>query len=349
VVLSNSCGPCIGQWHRPQTDIYDPSVPNTIVTSFNRNFAKRNDGNPLTNAFVTSPETSIILAFSGDLSFNPETDSLKTKDGKDFRFKPPTGNYLPERGFDPGMDTYQAPAEDGSGLTVKVDPESERLQLLEPFQQWDGQDIEDAVVLIKARGKCTTDHISMAGPWLKYRGHLDNISNNMLIGAINDQNGEENTVENVLSGGTGKVPDVARDYKAQSKPWVVIGDGNYGEGSSREHAALEPRHLGGRAVITRSFARIHETNLKKQGMLPLTFDKAEDYDKVQTGDSVSIRGLGTFEPGTQLQLIIKKKDGAELAPIPLNHTFNAEQIEWFKAGSALNLMKKNMAEAAAQQ
>ena len=343
VVLSNSCGPCIGQWHRPQSDIYDPSVPNTIVTSFNRNFAKRNDGNPLTNAFVTSPETSIILAFSGDLSFNPETDSLKKPDGTEFRFEPPTGDYLPAQGFDPGMDTYQPPAEDGSGLTVKVDPESDRLQLLEPFNKWDGKDIEDATVLIKARGKCTTDHISMAGPWLKYRGHLDNISNNMLIGATNDENGKENTVENVLSGGTGKVPDVARDYKAQHKPWVVVGDSNYGEGSSREHAALEPRHLGGRAVITRSFARIHETNLKKQGMLPLTFDKPDDYDKVQTGDSVTIRGLGTFEPGTQLQMIVKKKDGTELAPIPLNHTFNSEQIEWFKAGSALNLMKINMA------
>jgi len=209
--------------------------------------------------------------------------------------------------------------------------------------KWDGNDIEDAVVLIKARGKCTTDHISMAGPWLKYRGHLDNISNNMLIGAINDQNGEENTVENVLNGGTGKVPDVAREYKAQGKPWVVIGDGNYGEGSSREHAALEPRHLGGRAVITRSFARIHETNLKKQGMLPLTFDNVADYDLVQTGDSVSIRGLDSFQPGCQLQLIVTKKDGAQLAPIALNHTFNSEQIEWFKAGSALNLMKANMA------
>jgi len=282
------------------------------------------------------------LAFSGNLDFNPATDAIKKPDGTEFRFKPPTGNYLPPKGFDPGMDTYQAPAEDGSGLKVVVDPNSDRLELLQPFNKWDGKDIEDAVVLIKARGKCTTDHISMAGPWLKFRGHLDNISNNCLIGAINDANGKENTVENVLDGTEGKVPDVGRVYKANNTPWIVIGDNNYGEGSSREHAALEPRHLGGRAVIVRSFARIHETNLKKQGMLPLTFADKADYDKTQTGDRVSIRGLNDFKPGKQLQLVVKTKDGKELAPIQLNHTFNDEQIEWFKAGSALNLMKQKM-------
>eukprot|EP01083_Nonionella_stella_P028853 79519_1 len=342
IVLSNSCGPCIGQWNRPTSDTYDPAVPNTIVTSFNRNFAKRNDGNPNTNAFVTSPETCTVLAFSGDLSFNPATDSIQKPDGTEFRFKPPSGDYLPPNGFDPGMDTYQAPAKDGSTLSVNVDPKSDRLQLLDPFTPWNGKDIEDATVLIKARGKCTTDHISMAGPWLKYRGHLDNISNNCLIGAINDANGKENTVENVLNGTEGGVPEVAREYKASNRPWVVIGDSNYGEGSSREHAALEPRHLGGAAVITRSFARIHETNLKKQGMLPLTFANPSDYDKIQTGDSVSIRGLNTFKSGQPLQLVIKKQDGTELESIQLNHTFNNEQIEWFKAGSALNLMKQQL-------
>merc|ERR1712129_460808 len=232
---------------------------------------------------------------------------------------------------------------DGSDLKVVVDPNSDRLELLAPFEKWDGKDIEDAVVLIKARGKCTTDHISMAGPWLKFRGHLGNISNNCLIGAINDANGKENTVENVLDGTEGKVPDVGRVYKADNTPWIVIGDNNYGEGSSREHAALEPRHLGGRAVIVRSFARIHETNLKKQGMLPLTFDNVGDYDAVQTGDSVDILGLkDAFAPGKQLELVVTKPDGAKKGPFKLNHTFNAEQIEWFKAGSALNRMKQTM-------
>jgi len=342
ILLSNSCGPCIGQWHRPKSEIYDPDKPNSIVTSFNRNFAKRNDGNPLTNAFVTSPETCTVLAFAGKLDFNPATDAIKKPDGSEFRFKPPTGNYLPPNGFDPGMDTYQEPAKDGSKLAVSVDPNSERLQLLSPFSAWDGNDIEDATVLIKARGKCTTDHISMAGPWLKFRGHLDNISNNCLIGAINDANGKENSVENVLSGSEGGVPDTAREYKKAKRAWVVVGDDNYGEGSSREHAALEPRHLGGRAVITRSFARIHETNLKKQGMLPLTFANKADYDKIQTGDSVSIRGLKSFAPGKPLELVVTKKDGKQVTGIPLNHTFNDEQIEWFKAGSALNLMKSKL-------
>jgi len=329
-VLANACGPCIGQWDR--TDVPKDSK-NTIVTSYNRNFTKRNDGNPNTHCFVTSPDVSTIMAFSGSLDFNPETDKLG-----DFQFKAPTGTFLPPNGFDKGENTYQAPAEDGSKVKVNVSPTSDRLQLLDPFTKWDGKDIEDAVVLIKARGKCTTDHISMAGPWLKFRGHLDNISNNCLIGAINDVNGEANNINNVLTGKSGGVPDTARDYKAKNQSWVVVGDENYGEGSSREHAALEPRHLGGRAIIVKSFARIHETNLKKQGMLPLTFDNPKDYDLLQTGDKISIVGLDKFAPDVPLTLKAGDKE------IKLNHTFNGEQIEWFKAGSALNAMKNKMAE-----
>jgi len=327
-VLANACGPCIGQWDRPDHG------KNTIVTSYNRNFTKRNDGNPNTHAFVTSPDVATMMAFSGTLDFNPEVSDI---DG--FKFTPPTGVFLPPNGFNPGENTYQAPAEDTAGLSVNVDPTSDRLQLLSPFAKWNGKDIDDAVVLIKARGKCTTDHISMAGPWLKFRGHLDNISNNMLIGAINDVNGEANTIENVLTGETGAVPATARDYKAKGQDWVVVGDENYGEGSSREHAALEPRFLGGRAVVVKSFARIHETNLKKQGMLPLTFANKADYDTLQTGDKVSIVGLEQLAPGVDLTMVVKKSDGST-NNITLNHTFNAEQIEWFKAGSALNAMKE---------
>jgi len=332
-VLANACGPCIGQWTRSDVPM---GTPNTIVTSFNRNFTKRNDGNPQTHAFVTSPEVATLMAFSGTLDFDAQTDDI---DG--FRFSPPQGVFLPPNGFDAGENTYQAPAEDGSGLEVTVSPTSDRLQILEPFSQWNGKDVEDAVVLIKARGKCTTDHISMAGPWLKYRGHLDNISNNCLIGAINDANGEANNIANVLTGGTGGVPEVARDYKAKSQDWVVIGDENYGEGSSREHAALEPRFLGGRAIVVKSFARIHETNLKKQGMLPLTFDDNADYDKLQTGDRVNIRGLDTFAPGVPFTMEVTKMDGSTCS-FPLHHTFNEEQIVWFKHGSALNAMKAAM-------
>lgn len=332
-VLANACGPCIGQWNRSDVEM---GTPNTIVTSYNRNFTKRNDGNPQTHAFVTSPEVSTMMAFSGSLDFDPQTQDI---DG--FKFSPPSGVFLPPNGFDAGENTYQAPAEDGSGLTVNVSPTSDRLQLLEPFVEWNGRDVEDAVVLIKARGKCTTDHISMAGPWLKYRGHLDNISNNCLIGAINDANGEANNIENVLTGGFGGVPEVARDYRAKGQDWVVVGDENYGEGSSREHAALEPRFLGGRAIIVKSFARIHETNLKKQGMLPLTFADPADYDKMMTGDRVNIRGLDTFAPGVPLTLEVTKIDGTQYS-FPLNHTFNEEQIVWFKNGSALNAMKKAM-------
>lgn len=333
-VLANACGPCIGQWDR----VEGAGEANTIVTSYNRNFAKRNDGNPQTHAFVTSPELTTALAFAGDLGFDPRSDAIPTPDGKEFRFEEPTGDELPSRSFTPGANTYQPIPADSAGVEVNVSPDSDRLQLLSPFAAWDGRDIEGARVLIKARGKCTTDHISMAGPWLKYRGHLDNISNNMLIGAENADTGAVNEVHNALTGGTGEVPAVARAYKAAGVPWVVIGDENYGEGSSREHAALEPRHLGGRAVIVRSFARIHETNLKKQGMLPLTFADPADYDRVKGTDEVSILGLTELAPGSQLTLRVK--GGAD---IKLNHTMNANQIGWFKAGSALNLIAAEQA------
>lgn len=333
-VLANACGPCIGQWDRQDM----PEGKNTIVTSYNRNFAKRNDGNPNTHCFVTSPELCVAWAFGGKLSFDPRTDSI---DG--FKFDPPSGDYLPEQGFDPGEDTYQAPDADGSGLKVVVDEKSERLQLLDPFKAWDKKDVE-GTVLIKAQGKCTTDHISMAGSWLRFRGHLDNISNNMLIGAVNDANGKVNCIKSVINGEEGGVPDVARTYKASGLDWIVVGDENYGEGSSREHAALEPRHLGGRAVIVRSFARIHETNLKKQGMLPLTFASPADYDKLQTGDNIKLQiaGEGRLVPGVPVNLTVTKSDGDEFV-VKLDHTFNNEQIEWFKHGSALNAMKNAMA------
>merc|ERR1719265_2603859 len=328
-VLANACGPCIGQWDRQDVEI---GTPNSIVTSYNRNFTKRNDGNPKTHAFVTSPDISTIMAFTGRIDFNPEKDSI---DG--FKFQPPVGTFLPNEGFDPGQNTYQSPAEDGSDLVVNISPTSDRLQLLTPFEAWNKIDIDDAIVLIKTRGKCTTDHISMAGPWLKYRGHLDNISNNMLIGAVNDFNGETNNVRNVLTNQNNPVPEVARYYKSKNIDWIIVGDENYGEGSSREHAALEPRFLGGKAVICKSFARIHETNLKKQGMLPLTFANSSDYVKIQTGDRISIKGLKNFLPGKQLTLQVTKNKTS--STIPLNHSFNLEQIEWFKAGSALNAMK----------
>lgn len=283
-VLSNSCGPCIGQWKR--TDVAKGEA-NSIITSFNRNFAARNDGNPATHAFVASPELVTAFAIAGDLSFNPEKDSLIGADNREIMLEIPQGDELPRAGFDPGMDTYQAPpALDKRGsLSVKVDPASNRLQLLSPFNKWNGDDIKDALVLIKVKGKCTTDHISMAGPWLKYRGHLDNISNNMLIGAINIENGKANAVTNQLTKQQEQpVPATARHYKKEGVSWVVVGDENYGEGSSREHAALEPRHLGGVAIIVKSFARIHETNLKKQGMLPLTFANPADYEKIAPTD-----------------------------------------------------------------
>jgi aconitate hydratase len=333
-VLANACGPCIGQWNR--TDV-PANTPNSIVTSYNRNFSKRNDGNPHTHAFVTSPEITTAMAFAGTLNFNPLSDTIDTPDGKKFKFSTPNGNELPSSSFDPGANTYQAPPADGSKVSVEVSPTSTRLQLLTPFKKWSGKDITGARVLIKAKGKCTTDHISMAGPWLKYRGHLDNISNNMLIGAINAENNEANKVYNAVTGEFGAVPDTARVYKKNDIPWVVVGDENYGEGSSREHAALEPRHLGGVAIIVRSFARIHETNLKKQGMLPLTFANPADYDKIEPRDTIDIVGLTSFAPGKPLTLVVHKADGKKLE-VPVNHTFNEGQIAWFKAGSALNLM-----------
>ncbi|MFC5269733.1 aconitate hydratase [Adhaeribacter terreus] len=337
VVLANACGPCIGQWAR-HTD--DPKRRNSIITSFNRNFAKRNDGNPNTHAFVASPEIVTAFAIAGDLTFNPLTDTLKNKNGEDVMLDEPQGVEMPVKGFAVEDAGFVAPAADGSQVSVIVDPASDRLQLLEGFQPWNGQDLTGMRLLIKAQGKCTTDHISMAGPWLKYRGHLDNISNNMLIGAINAFNGEANKVKNQLVSGTpyAEVPAVARTYKAAGIGSVVVGDENYGEGSSREHAAMEPRHLGVRAVLVKSFARIHETNLKKQGMLGLTFANKEDYNKIQEDDTIDIVGLTDFQPGKALKVVLHHADGSTDS-FEVNHTYNEGQIAWFKAGSALNLIR----------
>jgi len=288
---------------------------------------------------VTSPELVTALSIAGRLDFNPTKDELVGSDGKKFKLSAPFGDELPKSGFDPGQDTYAPPPSDGSNVKVDVDANSNRLQLLEPFDKWDGSDLTDMVVLIKVKGKCTTDHISAAGPWLKYRGHLDNISNNMFIGATNIENNEMNKIKNQLTGEWGAVPDVARHYKANGVKWVTVGDENYGEGSSREHAALEPRHLGGRAIIVKSFARIHETNLKKQGLLPLTFANPSDYDKIQPTDKISLKGLKDLAPGKPVVCEIKHKDGKK-EEIALNHTMNELQITWFKAGSALNRMKE---------
>lgn len=339
VVLANACGPCIGQWAR-HTD--DPNRKNTIVTSFNRNFAKRNDGNPNTFAFVGSPELVTALAIAGDLTFNPITDSLTNSDGEQVKLDEPTGEQMPTLGFAVEDRGYQAPAEDGSGVTVEVNPVSERLQLLSPFTPWDGQNITGMKLLIKAKGKCTTDHISMAGPWLRYRGHLDNISNNLLTGALNFYNEGTDSVKNQLTGEYGTVPGTARAYKAANIPTIVVGDHNYGEGSSREHAAMEPRHLGVRVVLVKSFARIHETNLKKQGMLGLTFNVESDYDKIQENDSFDFVDLDQFTPGRPIQLKINHDDGSS-DTIQVNHTYNQGQIDWFKAGSALNLIRQQNA------
>lgn len=335
-VLANACGPCIGQWDRKDVK---KGEKNTIVNSYNRNFTGRNDANPATHAFVTSPELVTALSLKGSLDFDPRKDTLKGKDGKEFKLSDPFGAELPSRGFDPGVDTYQAPPSDGSGVKVSVDPKSNRLQLLEPFDKWDGKDLEDMLVLIKVKGKCTTDHISAAGPWLKYRGHLDNISNNLFLTATNSENNELNKVKSRLNGEWGTVPDTARSYKKAGAKWVAFGDENYGEGSSREHAALEPRHLGGRAIIVKSFARIHETNLKKQGLLPLTFANPADYDKVEPDDKVSLVDLKNLAPGKQVKCILKHSNGKS-DTIMLNHSMNEQQIEWFKAGSALNRMKE---------
>jgi aconitate hydratase len=334
-IFTNACGPCIGQWAREGAEKQEK---NSIVHSFNRNFAKRADGNPNTHAFVTSPEMVAAIAISGKLDFNPVTDTLTNANGDEVMLAEPTGHELPSAGFAVEDNGYQAPAEDGSGINVVVASDSQRLQLLAPFTPWDGKNIDGAKLLIKALGKCTTDHISMAGPWLRYRGHLDNISNNCLIGAVNAYTETTNAVTNQLDGSVDEVPNVARAYKAADVPTIVVGDHNYGEGSSREHAAMEPRHLGVRAVIVKSFARIHETNLKKQGMLGLTFDNEADYDLVLADDTFNFTDLADFAPGKQLNLEVIHADGSA-HNIKLNHTYNAQQIDWFSAGSALNLIK----------
>jgi len=333
-VFANACGPCIGMWARVGADRKEK---NTIVHSFNRNFQSRNDGNPNTFAFVGSPELVTALAIAGDLNFNPLTDYLTNEKGEQVKLDPPTGDELPKKGFDVKDPGYQAPAKDGSGVQVKVSPTSDRLQLLAPFKPWEGKDLKGLRLLIKAKGKCTTDHISMAGKWLKYRGHLDNISNNLLIGATNFFNEKINSVKNGLSGQYDEVPKVQRAYKAQGVGSIVVGDENYGEGSSREHAAMEPRHLGVRAILVKSFARIHETNLKKQGMLALTFANKEDYNKIKEDDAFDIVGLTSFSPDKPLTLVIHHSDGSQDS-ITVNHTYNKNQIVWFKAGSALNAM-----------
>ena len=334
-IFTNACGPCIGQWAREGAEKQEK---NSIVHSFNRNFAKRADGNPNTHAFVTSPEMVAAIAISGKLDFNPITDALVNENGEGVTLAEPTGQELPSKGFAVEDNGYQAPAENGSGINVVVASDSQRLQLLSPFTPWDGQNINGAKLLIKALGKCTTDHISMAGPWLRYRGHLDNISNNCLIGAVNAYTEATNAVTNQLDGSVDEVPNVARAYKAADVPTIVVGDHNYGEGSSREHAAMEPRHLGVRAVIVKSFARIHETNLKKQGMLGLTFDNESDYDRILADDTFNFTDLAEFTSGKQLNLEVVHADGA-IDNVKLNHTYNAQQIDWFKAGSALNLIK----------
>ncbi len=339
VILANACGPCIGQWARHEAD---KNRKNSIITSFNRNFAKRNDGNPNTYAFVASPEIVTALTIAGDLSFNPLTDYLVNEDGEKVKLDEPQGIEMPVKGFAVEDNGYQAPVKDGSKVEVNVNPASERLQLLTPFTPWTGEDLKGLNLLIKAKGKCTTDHISMAGPWLRYRGHLDNISNNMLIGAINYFNEKTNFIKNQLTGKYETVPDTARDYKRKDIGAIIVGDENYGEGSSREHAAMEPRHLGVKAVLVRSFARIHETNLKKQGVLALTFANKEDYDKIREDDKLDIVGLSEFAPGKPLKIIANHADGT-LDNIPVNHSYNQNQIEWFKAGSALNLIQKQNA------
>ncbi len=338
-IFTNACGPCIGQWAREGADKQER---NSIVHSFNRNFSKRADGNPNTHAFVASPEMVAAVAISGRLDFNPMTDVLINQEGEEVKLDPPTGLELPPRGFDVEDNGYLAPQEDGSSVNVVVKDDSERLQLLTPFAPWNGQNLIGAKLLIKAQGKCTTDHISMAGPWLRFRGHLDNISNNCLIGAVNAFNEKTNFVKNQLTGNYGGVPDVQRQYKAAGIETVVVGDHNYGEGSSREHAAMEPRHLGVKVVLVKSFARIHETNLKKQGMLGITFANEADYDLIQEDDTFNFTDLSAFAPGKTITVEIIHADGSS-DTIQANHTYNQQQIEWFKEGSALNLIKKQNA------
>ncbi len=336
VVLANACGPCIGQWARHGADKQEK---NSIITSFNRNFAKRNDGNPNTHSFVASPEIVTAMAIAGNLTFNPLTDVLVNEKGEEVRLEEPRGLEFPDKGFDVKDNGYQAPAEDSGSVEIKVDPSSKRLQLLTPFAPWDGEDMLGLRLLIKAQGKCTTDHISMAGPWLRFRGHLDNISDNMLIGAVNAFNEKTNSVLNQLSGGYEPVPATARAYKAAGIGNMVVGDENYGEGSSREHAAMEPRHLGVRVVLVKSFARIHETNLKKQGMLGLTFENKEDYDLIREDDLIDVVGLRELEPGKPVEIRLRHADGSTDRFLA-NHTLTHNQILWFRAGSALNLIRK---------
>ena len=338
-IFTNACGPCIGMWDRVGAEKQEK---NTIVHSFNRNFAKRADGNPNTFAFVTSPEIVAAIAIAGDLGFNPLTDTLTNNQGEQVKLDPPKGDELPVNGYAVEDAGYQAPALDGSGVQVLVSPSSHRLQLLDPFPAWEGTDLKGLKLLIKAKGKCTTDHISMAGPWLKFRGHLDNISNNMLIGAVNYFNDRTDSVKSALTGEYNPVPATQRDYKAAGFGSIVVGDENYGEGSSREHAAMEPRHLGVRAVLVKSFARIHETNLKKQGMLGLTFANKDDYDKILEDDVIDIIGLTTFTPNVPLTLVLNHADGTK-EEISVNHSYNAQQIDWFKAGGALNIIRREAA------
>jgi len=336
VILANACGPCIGQWARHSDD---PNRKNSIVTSYNRNFAKRNDGNPNTHAFVASPEITTAMAIAGTLSFNPLTDYLINDKGEKIKLKEPKGIEMPIKGFAVEDAGYQEPAKDGSKIQVIVSPTSDRLQLLEPFPAWDEKDYCNLRLLIKAKGKCTTDHISMAGPWLKYRGHLDNISNNLLIGAVNFFNEKTNLVKNQITGEYGPLPETQRVYKAAGIGSIIVADENYGEGSSREHAAMEPRHLGVTAVLVKSFARIHETNLKKQGLLGVTFANKEDYDKILEDDLIDITGLTTFSVDKPLVVHLNHKDGTSESFL-VNHTYNQQQIEWFKAGAALNIIRK---------
>ncbi|MEN9963387.1 MAG: hypothetical protein RL582_482 [Bacteroidota bacterium] len=338
-VFANACGPCIGMWNRLGAE---KAERNTIVHSFNRNFAKRADGNPNTFAFVGSPEMVTAMAIAGDLTFNPLTDTLTNDKGEQVKLDPPFGDELPIKGFAVEDAGYQAPAADGSHVQVQVSPESNRLQLLAPFAAWEGTDLKALKLLIKAKGKCTTDHISMAGPWLKFRGHLDNISNNMLIGAVNFFNEKTDNIKNQLTGEHGTVPSTQRAYKAAGIGSIVVGDENYGEGSSREHAAMEPRHLGVRAVLVKSFARIHETNLKKQGMLALTFNDKADYEKFREDDTIDINGLTQFAPNKPLEMVLHHNDGSQ-DTITVNHSYNEQQIEWFKEGGALNIIRKEFA------
>ena len=341
-VLANACGPCIGQWDRSAEEGHIAGQPNVIVTSYNRNFPKRNDGDAATLAFVTSPETVMALALAGTVDFDPLSDTLTNDQGDEVSLSVPVGIELPPEGFDPGQDTFVAPPPDGSAVQVKVDASSERLQLLEPFPAWDGSDYQDLPVLVKARGKFTTDHISMAGPWLKYRGHLENISGNLYLGAVNAYEGYDvGHGKNQLNGETQTFPDIARSYHEAGQGWVVIGDENMGEGSSREHAAMEPRFRGGLVAIARSFARIHETNLKKQGMLPLTFVDPQDYERIGEDDRIAVRSLAQLAPGHPLEVEVTSPDGTTWS-FSANHSFSSEQIEWFKAGSALNIIKASL-------